>query len=167
LQSWPGPASGKPTGRQNMGGFLRMAGGGRASEAVMGSGVSMTQGGPLTAWICLAPPKHMTRNPVYRIGSTAEAISRAGTGVTHARVCRERRQRPFDGIFAGSSAFGPTPTSQDTPGRSVRWRWLTWPSRTLLHFTSSSSTGTRMNQSPGQSTNLQLLQARMHDILYL
>jgi len=45
----------------------------------------------------------------------AEAIAGAGTGVTHARVCRERWQWPFDGIFAGSSVLGPAPTSQDTP----------------------------------------------------
>jgi len=93
-----------------------MAGGGRASEAVMGSGVSMTQGGPLTAWICLAPPEHMTRNPVYRVGSTAEAISGAGTGVTHVRVCRERRQQPFNGIFAVSSAIGPAQRPKTPPG---------------------------------------------------
>ena len=40
----------------------------------------MTQGGPLTAWICLALPEHVTRNPVYRIGGMAEAIAGAGTG---------------------------------------------------------------------------------------
>jgi len=63
---------------------LRTAGGGRASEAVTGGGVSMTQGGPLTAWICLALLECMTCNPVYRIGGMAEAIAGAGTRVPHA-----------------------------------------------------------------------------------
>jgi len=59
---------------------LRTAGGSRVSEAVTGGCISMTQGGPLTAWICLALPEHVTRNPVYRIGGMAEAIAGAGTG---------------------------------------------------------------------------------------
>jgi len=70
----------------------------------------------LTAWICLAPPERMTRNPVYHVGSMAKAIAGASIGVTYARVCRERWQWPFDGIFAGSSVLGPAQRPKTPPG---------------------------------------------------